>query len=351
MKITKAIANKILMILLIVFGGLTLVGGGVFTIVMAAADWDFTVMNTVDYVYQEYTERHKVTSLTLDFDVSNIKVYFDESTTQVRVEYPETYSKKGKLLTKTTVTEENNALKIEQERISFVHTSFYVGKNPCVNVYMPKAYAYALDLKTDTGDVRMSGYATLESLKIETDTGTIDLGGTIVCDGKIDLSTDTGNIFLNAFTSDSLFIEVDTGNVTLDGHGSVMNTAEITTDTGNVSILHTLSSPTLKIETDTGNVHLGNLSGTNLTVQTDTGNIKSIGTSLLDFITLNFSADTGNIIITLVGEIGDYSIQAHTNTGNNNLYDYPDPTKTKTLKIYTGTGNIKGIFQPKFTEK
>ena len=56
MKIAKETAKKILIILLIVFGGLTLVGGSVFTIAMAAAGWDFTVMNNVEYVYHEYTE-------------------------------------------------------------------------------------------------------------------------------------------------------------------------------------------------------------------------------------------------------------------------------------------------------
>ena len=39
MKIAKETAKKILIILLIVFGGLTLVGGSVFTIAMATAGW------------------------------------------------------------------------------------------------------------------------------------------------------------------------------------------------------------------------------------------------------------------------------------------------------------------------
>jgi DUF4097 and DUF4098 domain-containing protein YvlB len=223
---------------------------------------------------------------------------------------------------------------------------FSVGESSLVNVYLPKNRVYALNIETDTGDVWLNGTASLKSLNIETDTGAIDLGlATIDCSGDISLSTDTGNILTLTLTSENLYIEVDTGNVTLNGKVTIRKNAKIETDTGNVSASTDFSvGSDLYIETDTGDVWLGNISGSNLTVTTDTGNIKSVGTSLLDFTTLNFSADTGNIILQLVGTHNDYSIQAHTNTGNNNLYDYPDTSKPRTLKIYTSTGNIKGIF-------
>ncbi len=351
MKIAKETAKKILMILLIVFGGLTLVGGSVFTIAMAAAGWDFTVMNNVDYVYHEYTEKEEVTSVELDFNTNDIKVFFDESTTQVRVEYAEQYTKSGKQLTQTTVTEENGVLKIKQVRKNVLYMEFSIGDSSLVSVYLPKNRAYALDIQTDTGDIRFAGYATLTDLKVETDTGTIDLDGTIVCDGRIDLSTETGNVFLNAFVADSLLIDADTGDVTLDEKSSAFNSVKIQTDTGDVCILHTLTAPSIKIQTDTGDVSLGNMSGTNIDVSTDTGDVKSIGTSVLDFITLLFSTKTGDVTLHLVGTIEDYSVQAYTKTGNNNLYDYPNPNKARNIKIHSTTGDIKGIFQPKMSEK
>ena len=208
---------------------------------------------------------------------------------------------------------------------------FSIGESSCVNVYLPKGRAYALDIQTDTGDIWFAGYATLTDLKVKTDTGTLDLGGTIVCDGKIDLSTETGDIFLNAFVADSLLIDADTGDVTLDGICSAF---------GNV-----------EIETDTGDVYLGNMSGTSIDVSTDTGDVKSIGTSVLDFITLLFSTKTGDVTLHLVGTIDDYSVQAYTKTGNNNLYDYPNPNKARQLKINCTTGDIKGIFQPQISGK
>ena len=351
MKIAKETAKKILIILLIVFGGLTLVGGSVFTIAMAAAGWDFTVMNNVEYVYHEYTEQHKVTSIELDFNTNDIKVHFSKSTTQVRVEYPESYTKNGKQLTKVTVTEENNVLKVKQSVLRFPYMQFSIGESSLVNVYIPESYAYTLDIKTDTGDVWFEGYATLNNLKLETSTGTIDLDGSIICDGRMALSTDTGNIFLNTFVTDSLFIEADTGDVTLDGKSSAFGNVEIETDTGDVSILHSLSAPSIKIETDTGDVYLGDLSGTSIEASTDTGDIESIGTSVLDFMNLLFSTSTGDVTLHLVGTIEDYSVQAHTSTGSNNLYDYPSTGKARSLKIHCSTGDIKGIFMPKLTEK
>lgn len=351
MKIAAKTAKKILVILLIVFGTLSVLGGVVFSIGMAAAGWDFSAMNTVDYVYKEYTERHKITSISLDFATNDIKVHFDEKTTQVRVEYAEKYTKQGEQLTQTTITEEGGVLKMKQEQKFTLYVDFSFGENSTVSVYLPKNYAYTLDIETDTGDVFLDGNATLKSLKVETDTGTIQLGGAIRCEGKIDLSVETGSVLLNEFSADSLFIESDTGNVCLDGKSSVNTSVEIETDTGDVSILHTLTANDVKIETDTGDVNLNNLSGATLTVNTDTGNIKSIGTSLLDFTTLLFSTDTGDITLHLVGTIDDYSVQAHTNTGSNNLYDYPTANKERTLKIHSITGNIKVIFQPKDTAK
>ena len=346
MKIAKQTAKKILIILLIVFGSLALLGGTVFTIGMAAAGWDFSVMNTVDYVHKEYTEKQEVTKIELDFNTNDIKVYFDETATQVRVEYSEKYSKKGKQITQTTITEENGTLKVEQKYKFSVNLEFALGKSSFVNVYLPKSREYTLDIETNTGDIWLYGTATLTSLNIETDTGAIDLGkSTIVCSGDISLSTDTGNILTLTLTAENLYIEIDTGNVTLNGEVTIKKNAEIETDTGDVSASTAFSVGSgLYIETDTGDVYLGDISGEKLTVTTDTGNIKSVGLSLLDFTTLNFSTDTGDIILQLVGTHGEYSIQAHTNTGNNNLYDYPDKSKPRTLKIYTSTGNIIGVF-------
>ena len=60
MRIAKQTAKKILIILLIVFGGFTLVGGSVFSIAMSVAGWDFSVMNTVDYKRETYKELQEV---------------------------------------------------------------------------------------------------------------------------------------------------------------------------------------------------------------------------------------------------------------------------------------------------
>ena len=347
MKIAKQTAKKILIILLIVFGGLILLGGGIFTIGMSVAGWDFSVMNTVNYQYTTYTETQEITNIELDFDTNDIKVFFDETATQVRVEYAEKYSNNGNQLTQTTITEENGSLKIEQERKFIPYMEFSVGESSLVNVYLPKNRVYTLNIETDTGDIGFSGNATLRNLCLETDTGCISLSGRIDCSGTIGISVDTGSILISNFITERLLLEADTGNITLDGKCEVKDYAKIVTDTGNVTTLHTLSvSSALTIKTSTGDVRLNDIFGAILTVETSTGDITSIGTSVLDFQSLILSTSTGDITIHLTGKADEYSIQAYTNTGNNNLYDFPDASKPRSLKIHSSTGNIKGIFQP-----
>ncbi len=352
MKKMTALTKKILTILLISGGGLTLVGGGVFSIGMATAGWDFSAMNTVDYVYQEYVETQTVNNVVLNYNTSDVKVFFDETATQVRVEYAEKFTKNGNRINNILVTEENGTLKILEKTVRKMVMQWSVGENAETRVYLPKDREYALNIETDTGDIFFNGYATLSRLDVETDTGNIDLrSATVVCDGAMELSVDTGNVLLGGFVTQSLEIDADTGDIALNGNGSVSGKASIETDTGDVKIPKTFTAASLEIETETGDVTLGNISGTSLKIRTDTGDIECISSTVLDFINLQFNASTGDIKLHLVGEWNDYFITTSTSTGRNNLYSSPENSQPRKLTVRTSTGDINGYFLPKMTDK
>ena len=304
MKIAKQTAKKILIILLIAFGGLTLIGGSIFTIGMSVAGWDFSVMNTVNYEYKTYTGTQDVTRLELDFDTNDIKVYFDETATQVRVEYAEKYTKKGKQFTQTTITEENGVLKINQEQKFIFYTEFSVGESSLVSVYLPKTRAYDLDIETDTGDIWLNGNGSATNVSV---------------------NTDTGDVFIN-------------------GEVSVTEKAELETETGDIFIRNTLTAPSVEMETGTGDVWLGRLSGQNLAVKTSTGDVRNYADGLLDFTSLQFKIGTGDVSLRLIGKYTDYCVDVKTNTGDVHIAGYPDSTKTRTLIIRTSTGDIHGVY-------
>ena len=145
--------QKVLAIILTIFVALILLGGAIFTIAMSIAGWDFSVLNTVRYEQHSHTETQTITRLDFDFDTEDIDVYFDETATEVRVEYPEKFTKKGDRLTKISITEENDTLKIVQTREKPFFFEWNIGKVPHVRVYLPAERTYAIDFNTDTGNV------------------------------------------------------------------------------------------------------------------------------------------------------------------------------------------------------
>ena len=307
MKIAKQTAKKILIILLIVFGGLTLVGGSVFSIAMSVAGWDFSVMNTVVYERNEYIEHEEITALSLHFNTNDIEIYFDETATQVRVEFAEKYTKHGKQLTEVTVTEEDNTLKITQKRLTSVLTETSFKENDDLLVYLPLTRAYTMDIKASTGDIILYGKGSLTNVTLTTSTGNVFINNDITATEKVDIKTGTGEIFIRK----------------------------------------SLTAPNVEMKTGTGDIWLGKLSGETLYVTTNTGDVRNYNDGVLDFINLQFKVGTGDVTLRLAGAHTDYCVDVKTNTGDNFLSGYPDTSKERTLFIRTSTGDIRGVYVEK----
>ena len=327
MKIAKQTAKKVLIILLIVFGGLTLLGGSIFTIAMAAAGWDFTVMNTVKYEQYEFTETQTNTSITLLCDTQDIKVLVDEDATKIRVEYAEKFTKNGKQLTDYAIYEEAGNLKIVQKYIHNFYMEFYVGDPVYLYVYLPKNMTYSIYLETDTGDVHFNDDLTLTDLAIKTDTGDVHLRSELSVTNSVKISVTTGDVNIRK--------PISTKQV------------NISTSTGDVDISGDVTADSVNIKTTTGDVELGNLTGNTLNVTTSTGDVECEKDTLLDFVNLQFKTTTGDVDICLAGNYTDYSVDVKTSTGDVNLVGYPDSSKSKTLFIRTSTGDIRGIYTTK----
>jgi DUF4097 and DUF4098 domain-containing protein YvlB len=203
----------------------------------------------------------------------------------------------------------------------------YVGDAPVTTLYLPANRAYTFNIETDTGDIFFHGNATLNHLELETDTGTINLNNcTLTCNGEMDISADTGNLFLKDFTAKSLELETSTGVITFSGVGVVESKVEI--------------------EVSTGDILLDDLSGASLLIKTSTGNVKSTCKGVLDFTSIQITTSTGDVEIHLVGNESDYHVETITSTGDRYPQNHPASTGDRKLFIKTSTGDILGKFIP-----
>ena len=328
MKIAKQTAKKILIILLIVFGGFTLVGGSVFSIAMSVAGWDFSVLNTVVYERNEYIEQEEITALSLHFNTNDIEIYFDETATHVRVEYPEKFTKQGKRITYTTLAEENGVLTVEQRQEFTLIAEFNLSENNNAKFYLPIDRVYNIRIETDTADVLLDGSANaLDNLNITTETGDILLRGGLTVTDTVTIKVDTGDVFIqNDLSAPSI---------------------DIQTHTGDVSLKDTITAEDISVRTSTGDVRLGNLSGNGLIVNTRTGDVACYANTVLDFTSLEFKVGTGDVSLCLAGTYMDYNADVKTSTGDVFLAGYPDDRNPRRLLIRTSTGDIRGVYATK----
>lgn len=345
MKISKAIAKKILTILLIGGGAVTVAGGAVFGIGVAAAEGDFTALNTVEYQTKTWQESAQITALSVDYSVSDIEVHFTKDATQVRVEYDEEYTKKGKRTSTAVITEVGSTIKISENRKGTSWLQWSVGYTPKVAVYIPESRALALDIETETGDVLFLGEGNFTALQAETETGSIRSDSAITVQNGAIFSAETGSISLAELTAQTLSVENETGSIRLT-EAIVTTKAEVEVDTGSIQIL-ALQAQTAHIKGGTGSITLGNITANELSVKNSTGDVKSKADTYIDSRALTLVCNTGDIRVSLVGKYTDYAMQVKTSTGKANIYPVPANGQPRSLSAKTSTGDIYVAFQTK----
>ncbi len=307
-------------------GGLALLLGGIlFLIGFAITGFDIHALSSVRFAQKHYEERaeQEITSLTLDFDVSDFQIVFDENATGVQIDYPQKQNRRGKNLSTILLTETKNSLTVKETKEKFVLSVFNFS-SPKATVRLPASRAYDLKIKTDTGDISLQEGGNFSSLSLETDTGDIRVVGATAQTGHFD--TDTGDISLISVQFNELQAELDTGDLRLE-NATVENKLLVETDTGSVTLLQTVKALEISIETDTGDIKARN--------------------ALVDATTVNLSTDTGDVTATLAGEHTHYAIRVKSSTGDSNIATNLEHTEhtTRSLKVTTDTGDIKIYFE------
>ncbi len=223
--------SKATKIWMAVGAGLVLAGVIVFAVAIVALGFDFAKLGAGKYETNTYCPEGVFERIIIETKVSDIDfVLSDDGKCKV-------VSREEEKL-KHSVEIKDGALVIgtSDERKWYDFIGIF-SERQHMTVYLPESKYKSLFIETNTGDIKLGGGFSFET---------------------VDVSGDTGDVELTEITCKSLDIETDTGDITLK---SVMaeNNLSLETDTGDVEF-YRCDAGSIKAETNTGDV-----SGTLLT--------------------------------------------------------------------------------------
>jgi len=232
------------------------------TIGLEVLGYDFTKLGTQNMQTNTYTPEGEFSQIRVETDVSNIRLALSEDgSCKVVCREDEKMPH--------TVRIQNGALVIHQEneRKWFDYIGINLGSQD-VTVYLPE-----------------SSY---ESLKINTDTGNIQMPKTLAFQDA-DIQASTGNVQWETQVNGKLNVQTSTGNVSVTG--VICTDLGVNTDTGNVMLTDMVAAGKMSVETSTGNVMFKKADAGEIRVMTSTGDVE--GTLLTEkiFVTETSTGD------------------------------------------------------------
>ena len=219
--------------------------------------------------------------VTTDCDV---QLHLVQTWEEARVEFREFSQAKHTV----AIQDENLEIELTDHRKWFDKIGIF-WEDMQIDLYLPYEQRYThLFIKTDTGDINLPPYIITESLNLYSDTGDIytevransvsveaNTGEVIVCacdPNFVHVKTDTGNIVLSGLKGTGNYtIQTDTG----DMHVSDIKCGNIAceSDTGDVHFWIVQAEETLKIVTGSGDVEVGNSEAQEVNIESSTGDI------------------------------------------------------------------------------
>lgn len=300
-----------------------IVGLLIFAGVLYVYDFDFKKLSTENYITNTYEIKEDFDRISIDVDTSDIEFVLSEDENCRLVCYETEKLKHSAVI-------ENGTLSIDlidcRNWYDYIGISFEHHK---MTVYLPQTKYTSLKIDTDTGDIVIPKEFAFENIKIDGDTSDVECyasvseameiklsTGDIKADsfvaGKIDLSTTTGNICINAVdTRGNIDITTNTGKIVLTE--ITCNNFIAESNTGNITLKNVVSTDSFSVENDTGDVIFDYSDAAEIYVETSTGDVKGNLLSEKIFIT---KTSTGNISV-------------------------PDSVSGGRCNIITSTGDIK----------
>ena len=285
---------------------LLLAGAVLFLIGSAILGFDYTKLDTHEYVLTTVLPEEAFTAVGIKQQTTDVHIYrAQDGVCRVKLvedkDYPSTVSVKDGVLT------------IEQPKNEKWSLFSFHFKKTYVNLYLPEESYEALNVECSTGDVLLDGGVDWGAMNISTSTGDIKIDNTVAGTMALSLSTgdtsvsnttvkgamrfksSTGDAAMSSLTCDSFEAETSTGDIALR-NVTIAGQMVITSTTGDI-LLQGADAESLMLTTTTGDVTGHILSAKRFETQTDTGDVRvPYGTA--DAGLCRIVTDTGDIVIT-----------------------------------------------------
>lgn len=311
--------KKAIFVLLILGICLLLLGGGIFAVAMAKNDWVFSKISNVTYEEKTFeADASAVSKIVVNADTDDISLAYSEDE-KIHILYYDKFDKKGREIKVYDPVLTDGTLTLSGNRFRWWRVGLSFGKGKTFVISVPAGKTIALSLDTDTGDVfvgKESEARVFSELNLKTDTGSLKLNGEITVEQNASF-------------------KVDTGDVRISGKLTVANELKAETDTGKIAISAAVEAKKITLKTDTGDIKIsGVMTAPSISCKTDTGDV--VATAALTSPSITVKSDTGDVKLLLAGKKEDYSCSLSTDTGSTSPRSYTQGDKRVDVDVDTG---------------
>lgn len=260
---------------------LIVIGGGIFTAVMANLGWDFKKLSTTNMQTNVIEITDNFNSISYDGDTTDIEfIATDEEINKVVCFEEEKINHLVEIVdAKLVIKVVDDRAWYEKIGINFSH--------PKITVYLSKGEYENLTINSDTSDIDLSKGLTFKSVEIAVDTGDVKIKSNVLESLKV--KTSTGDILVEDITANTIELSVTTGDIDLL---KVNCKAVISNgDTGDITLKEVIATEKFLIERSTGDVEFINSDAGEIKVKTSTGDVEG---SLLSEKIFLITTETGD---------------------------------------------------------
>lgn len=251
----------ILAAILIAAGILALVAG------MALLDFDFSKLNSTNYITTEQTISDSFTGISVDCNSSSLRLLPAEDDS-CRIVFTDTEEALH------TAAVEDGILRISREEnrkwFDFLRYIGMLSSSPEIRLYLPEAVYERLTIKTTSGDVELAAGLQFTDAELKCTSGNLicmaDVQGSLLAEAT------SGDIRIGVVSADTVRLKATSGDIQFDGD-ETCDSLRAETTSGDIRISGLLDSGSLGIETTSGDITVAEAGCQNITITATSGDI------------------------------------------------------------------------------
>lgn len=248
-----------------------------------AIEFDFTKLDTSDFVTNTYTVEEGFTNISVDIDTCDVEfVLSPDNTCKVVCD------ESKKLSYEILVKNDTLSISLIDGRDWFDFIGFGFDSTEML-IYLPAVVYNSLSIDSSTGDISVPKDFSFESVKITCSTADVDFRGKV--NNDLSIKTDTGDIKIIDSDAGTINVSVSTGDV--DIKDVTCENITVKSSTGDVTLTES-DANMINIKSSTGDVWCSLLSGKVFTVKTSTGD-RSVPADTMGQGTCHITTSTGDI--------------------------------------------------------